>query len=107
MGLDVVLIILGDVIVLLGIAAATYFIARNEIRKYRSEQSNRADNIVAVANESARTIELEAKDKALKFIQDAEVEIMRRRQEVTREEERLTKRRADVDHRMERLEQRE
>ncbi len=89
------------------VAMLVYFIGRYDREKFRREQTNRADNIVAVANENARTIELEAKDKALKFIQDAEVEIMRRRQEVTREEERLTKRRADVDHRMERLEQRE
>ncbi|HEX9019100.1 MAG TPA: ribonuclease Y [Anaerolineaceae bacterium] len=99
-----VLLVLVDLIV---VAAVTYFITRSAIEKFRHDQMNRADNIVAVANENARTIELEAKDKALKFIQEAETEIMRRRQEVAREEERQTKRRVDVDHRMERLEQRE
>lgn len=98
------LLVLVDVIV---VAVATYLIAHNAIEKFRREQMARADNIVAVANENARTIELEAKDKALKFIQDAETEIMRRRQEVTREEERQNKRRVDLDHRLERLEQRE
>jgi ribonuclease Y len=99
-----VLFVLIDVVV---VVAAIYFITRSTMEKFRHDQTTRADNIIAVANENARTIELGAKDKALKFIQDAEVDIMRRRQEVTREEERLTKRRTDLDHRMERLEQRE
>src|SRR5512146_724561 len=102
-GALVLFVLIGVVIVV----AAVYFITRSAMEKFRHDQTTRADNIIAVANENARTIELGAKDKALKFIQDAEAEIMRRRQEVTREEERLTKRRTDLDHRMERLEQRE
>ncbi|NLG97972.1 MAG: ribonuclease Y [Chloroflexi bacterium] len=89
------------------VAGAVYLITRTAIERFRREQMNRADNIIQVATENARTMELEAKDKALRFIQDAENEIMRRRQEIAREEERLTKRRADLDHRLERLEQRE
>lgn len=100
----ILLTLLVDVLV---IAGAVYLITRFAIERYRQDQMNRADNIIAVANESARTIELEAKDKALKFIQEAENEIMRRRQEVAREEERLQKRRADLDSRFEKLEQRE
>jgi ribonucrease Y len=100
----IILIVLIDVAVVI---AAVYYLTRTRMEQFRHDQTTRADNIIAVANENSRTIELEAKDKALKFIQDAEAEIMRRRQEVTREEERLTKRRVDVDHRMERLEQRE
>lgn len=98
------LLALFDIAIVVG---AVYLITRNAIERFRREQMNRADNIVQVATENARTMELEAKDKALRYIQDAENEIMRRRQEVTREEERLTKRRADLDHRLERLEQRE
>ncbi len=99
-----VLILLLDIGAVVGI---TYLVTRNAMERFRQEQTNRADNIIAVANENARTIELGAKDKALKFIQDAESEIMRRRQEVTREEERVQKRRADLDHRVEKMEQRE
>lgn len=95
-----VLMVLVDLLI---VAAVTFFVTRRAIDKFRQDQMNRADNIVAVANENARTIELEAKDKALKFIQDAETEIMRRRQEVAREEERQNKRRVDLDHRLERL----
>jgi ribonuclease Y len=100
----IVLAALGYMIVL---AAVAYFVTRYAINRFRQEQMNRADNIIAIANENARTIELEAKDKALKFIQDAEGETSRRRQEIAREEERVQKRRVDLDHRLERLEQRE
>jgi ribonuclease Y len=101
---EVLLMVLLDIAIVGGV---TYWITRSSIQRFRQEQTNRADNIIAVANESARTIELEAKDKALKFIQEAETEIMKRRQETAREEERLTKRRIDLDHRLEKLEQRE
>src|SRR5512133_53998 len=100
-------LLLSVIIDVLAIAGAVYFLTRSANERFRHEQTTRADNIIAVAKESAQTIELGAKDKAIKFIQEAETEIMRRRQEVTREEERLTKRRTDLDHRMERLEQRE
>ncbi len=100
----VVLLIVVDVLV---VGAVAYFITRFAINRFRQEQMSRADNIVAVANESARAIELEAKDKALRSVQEAETEIMRRRQEVAREDERVQKRRADLDNRVERLEQRE
>jgi len=89
------------------VAGVTFLITRYFISKFRQDQMERADNIVTIANENARTIELEAKDKALRAIQEAENENSRRRQEISREEERLQKRRADLDHRIERLEQRE
>ncbi len=98
------LLLLLDIVVVVGV---TYLVSRYFVNKFRQEQMTRADNIITVANENARTIELEAKDKALRAIQEAEGEISRRRQEITREEERVQKRRADLDHRMERLEQRE
>jgi ribonuclease Y len=100
----VVLLIVVDVLV---VGAVAYFITRFAINRFRQDQMSKADNIVAVANESARAIELEAKDKALRSVQEAETEIMRRRQEIAREDERVQKRRADLDNRMERLEQRE
>jgi ribonucrease Y len=89
------------------VAVVAYFVARYAINKFRREQMARADNIVQVATENARTMELEAKDRALKFIQEAENDIMRRRQENIREEERLQKRRTELENRLEKLEQRE
>jgi ribonucrease Y len=89
------------------VAGAVYLLTRYLANKHRQEQVSRADNIVQEAMERARTIELEAKDKALRSVQQAEGEISRRRQESVREEERLQKRRVDLDNRIERLEQRE
>jgi len=89
------------------IVGVTYLAVRYFTNKHRQEQMSRADNIITIANENARTIALEAKDKALRTVQEAESENSRRRQEITREEERLQKRRADLDQRIERLEQRE
>jgi ribonuclease Y len=100
----ILLALLVDVII---VAVVAYMISRFAIERFRQEQANRADNIIAVANENARTVELEARDKALRYIQEGENEVTRRRQEVTREEERLQKRRADLDNRLEKLEQRE
>ena len=57
--------------------------------------------------EKAKSIELEARDEAIRIKQQAEGEISRRRSELTREEDRLQKRRDDLDNRIERLEQRE
>src|SRR5512133_2611280 len=100
-------LLLSVIIDVLAIAGAVYFLTRSANERFRHEQTTRADNIIAIANENARTIELEAKDKALRFIQEAEADISRRRQEISREEERVQKRRVDLDHRLERLEQRE
>ncbi|HNZ13963.1 MAG TPA: ribonuclease Y [Anaerolineaceae bacterium] len=76
-------------------------------QQFYVEQQNKADNIVLVANERAKTIELEARDKSLRLQQDAESELTRRRSEIVHEEERLQKRRTELDHRTERMELRE
>lgn len=99
-----VLILLVDVLVL---AAAVYFLTRSFAEKFKKDQQNKADAVLLQANEKAREIELEAKDRALKALQESEAEINRRRMEINREEDRLQKRRAELDQRFERLEQRE
>ena len=81
--------------------------ARTLMEKFRKDQQERADNVIQVASEQAKTIELESKDRSLKMMQEAEAETIRRRTELSREEERLTKRRAEMDHRLEKLELRE
>ncbi len=110
MGFDiwtVLIILLAIVIDVVVVVAVTRYMVRNRMQKFHSEQEARADNVIQVATEKARMIELEGKDKALKYMQEAESEATRRRQEITREDERLQKRRVDLDHRLERLEQRE
>jgi ribonuclease Y len=96
------------VVVMIAIGAAIVIVVtRSRIDKFSREQDEKADSVVIVAQENARVLELEAKDRALKLLQEAETELSHRRTELAREEERLTKRRADLDHRVERLEQRE
>ncbi len=99
-----VLILLVDVVILAGVA---YWLTRYLAEKFKKDQQNKADSVLLQANEKAREIELEAKDRALKALQEAEAEINRRRMEINREEDRLQKRRAELDQRFERLEQRE
>jgi ribonucrease Y len=103
-GLQIFFLIILDIAVVVGV---TYFVIRYFIQRYRKEQQDKADNTLLIANEQARSIELEAKDKALKIQQEAETDAARRRNDLAREEDRLQKRRAELDHRMEKLELRE
>ena len=84
-GLGWVLILVVDLIVLV---AAVYFLTRYLFNRFRNEQKLQADNIVLLAQEEARKIELKAKDQSLKLLQEAEEEIARRRAELGREDER-------------------
>ena len=82
------------------------------INRFRSEKAQtllreKNEKLISEAREQARTIELQARDNALKISQAAESEITRLRSELTREEERLQHRRAELDTRVERLEQRD
>jgi ribonuclease Y len=52
-------------------------------------------------------IELEARDRSLKILQEAEDDVKRRTQELNRQENRLHQRRENLDHRMDALEVRE
>ncbi len=97
-------LIVGDLIL---IGVVLFLISRYLTERNRKEQKDKADSVLLAANEKSREVELEAKDKALKVLQEAENENNRRRAEVSREEDRLQKRRAELDHRVERLEQRE
>lgn len=97
-------LIIGDVII---IAIVIFFLNKYYSEKLKKDRQNQADTIIASAKENAKTIELEAKDNAIKVLKEAEDEITRRRNENLKEEERLNKRRSDLDHRIERLEIRE
>ncbi|MCE1255419.1 MAG: ribonuclease Y [Anaerolineae bacterium] len=99
----VILLLVDIAVAVVAIIMATRFL----YSRYRKEQEGKADNVLQTSIEKGHRIELEAKDKALKILQDAESEVTKRRNELAREEDRLQKRRADLDHRFERLEQRE
>ena len=86
---------------------AVYLITRAMMKKFREEQQLKADNVIVVAKEKAQKMEIEAREKALVIVQNAEKEVDKRRMEIDREDERLLKRRNDLDKRVERLETRE
>lgn len=101
----VILVVVVVDIILIGLAI--FFISRYVNERSRKEQATKADGIILVASEKAKETELEAKDRAIKILQEAENDINRRRSEILREDERQQKRRIEVDARVERLEQRE
>jgi ribonuclease Y len=88
-------------------AAFGFFIGRAKTENARREQREKIEKMIIEAREQAKSIELQARDAALRTTQSAEAEINRLRSELNREEERLQKRRAELDSRVERLEQRE
>ena len=98
-------IILAVVISLIVIAIATYFFSRYLNEKFEKTQQLDADNIVLASREKAQLIESEAKDNAIKVLRDAETDLQKRRGELTREDDRLQKRRTELDHRIEKREQ--
>jgi ribonuclease Y len=87
--------------------AAGYFFSRMQYERLQRRNQETADKIISQANERARTIEVQARDDALKVSQAAESEINRLRSELNKEDERLQHRRAELDTRVDRLEQRE
>ncbi len=66
-----------------------------------------ADRRLTEARASAMQLELEARDKALLLLQEAETDIKQRTQELSRQENRLQQRRENLDHRFDAMEARE
>jgi ribonuclease Y len=87
--------------------AAGYFFNRYQVEKKRREEQAKAQSIIQEATDKASKIELDARAKALKIVQEGEKDINQRRGELNREVERLDRRRSELDGRAERLEQRE
>jgi ribonuclease Y len=104
---DVGFLIIVVIASLVVIAIVTFLLVRFFVSRFKKEQIEKADNLIQAATEKAKVIEIEARDKALKLVQESESEIARRRQDIMREDDRQQKRRAELDHRIERLEQRE
>jgi ribonucrease Y len=98
------LVVIIDVILIFVILLIAYRFVKKRVIK---EQEFEANNLLIASQEKARTIELGAKDKALKVMEEAENENSRKRSELSREEDRLQKRRAELDIRVERIEQRD
>jgi ribonuclease Y len=102
-GFVIIVILVGLAIV----AVLTFVFVKMLTEKFKKEQQSKADDVIKTAMEKSRTMEIEARDKALRIQQESESEITRRRGDIIREDDRLQKRRADLDIRIERLELRE
>lgn len=90
------------------LGAVIGWIVVNFVRNNRDIRLKRtADDIIAAANEEAIQVKLEAKDEALKFTRQAEVELQQRRSELNKEDDRLVKRREELDRRFDQMQQRE
>jgi ribonuclease Y len=105
--MDGPIILVLEVLTLIAGFAAGYFFNRYQVEKKRREEQAKAQGIIQEATEKASKIELDARAKALKIVQDSEKDINQRRNELNREVERLDRRRSELDGRAERLEQRE
>lgn len=101
------IIFLLEILTLIAGFVAGYFFHRYQVEKKQREEQEKAQGIIQEAAEKASKIELDARAKALKIVQEAEKDISQRRNELNREAERLDRRRSELDNRAERLEQRE
>lgn len=84
-----------------------YLLNRFQVERTLRANKETADKIVQDAREQARLLEIQARDNALKIVQDSEGEIQHRRADLSREEDRLQKRRDEMDVRFEKIDQRE
>ena len=104
--MDTITYVIAGIVLILGLIIG-YFINSYRVEKNIKKGHLTAEKIVQKAKDEARTVELEARDNALKIVQSSEAEIQRRRSDLSREEDRLQKRRDEMDNRLEKFEQRE
>ncbi len=101
-------IVIGAAIVALLIGGVSgFFYNKRQVEAKQKDTQQKAEIILQKAKENAKSVELQAKDDALKILKNAEEEVSRRRNDLNREEDRMQKRRSELDNRVERLEQRE
>ena len=90
------------------VGALVGYLIFSTIRKNKEEKLKQTSNdIIAEAREKAQQTELDAKDQALQIIRDAEDEIKNRRSELNKEDDRLGKRREELDSRFDQMQLRE
>lgn len=84
-----------------------YSLKNRAIRGRISQLEEEALEKLATAQAKAKDFELEAREKALKILREAEAETKQRSQELARQESRLQQRRESLDHRLDAVEARE
>ena len=73
----------------------------------KQSEKKKVEELLQQTEEESKRIIYEAKDQAIRIKEESDKEIARKRSELTREDDRLLKRRDDLDIRLERLEQKE
>jgi len=90
-----------------GAFAVGYVMRTRIIGKRAARLEEEAEQRLAEARTRAVEVELEARNKALEILEEAEADNKRRLQELSRQESRLQQRRENLDHRLDALELRE
>ncbi len=98
----IVYLIIGVVAIILG-----YLVRQLQLNTLHNREGVKAERIISDAKESAREIEVEAKNTSIQIRETAEDEIKRRRQNISNEDDRLQRRRSELDSQVDRLEKRE
>ena len=104
---EVVTLVIVALVVAVVSGVAGYLIRSRLVSKFVTNLEDEAEKRLAEARTRSMEIELEARDQALKLLQEAEAENKRRTQEMSRQESRLQQRRENLDHRLDVLEVRE
>jgi ribonucrease Y len=97
------LFIIVDVVILAVIGVIAWIV----ISRAQKTTQKKSEEIITVTTEKAKMIELEARDKSLKVLQSTEAETSKMRLEISKEEERVQRRRTELDFKLDKLEQRD
>jgi ribonuclease Y len=101
-----ILLIFLPIALVLG-GAVGYMYKQSKVEKAQLMQKDEAERLLEEAKETARLMEIQARDQTLDILQKAESEVERKRAEINKEEDRMQKRREELDNRLDRLEKRE
>lgn len=97
-------IVITDLIALAIGLALGYIIKHLQVQAQAKREQIEAGHLLSLAREQAREIELQAENEALEMRKEAEKEVTRRRAEIRAEDDRLQRRREEIDKRAERAE---
>ena len=101
-------ILIADLIIGVAVGALLSYLWQTRVeRGKRIAAEQEAQNLLVMARHEAEDIIRDARSEAASLRADAEQEISRRRADLSREEDRLQKRREQLDERLEKIEERE
>ena len=102
-----VLLIVGIVVALAIGLAIGYFVRHQQAKREGRDRADEAARLTELARTRSREIELQARSDAIKIRDESEADASRRRGEISREDERLQRRRAELDRRVDQIEKRD